>query len=177
MVDVCSTASVAAPTGRVPGIRGASSSPVHRALVLVLGDQHSGIVRLSKSSRQCSLPSLLTYSTRNRGACVRSFFLFFFACVSTSYAKYGSLDYIGSQPSGHGIDAKRRRRRREAGLQLAGHAALGGIPVGVPLYRPSGMIAGSHAWPTDVVSATSAYRAGEPSWSEMALATPGGKQW
>ena len=45
------------------------------------------------------------------------------------------------------------------------------------LYRPSGMVAGSHAWPSEVVSATSAYRAGEPSWSEMALATPGGKQW
>ena len=58
---------------------------------------------------------------------------------------------------------------------MAGHAVLGmGIPVGVPVYRPSGMIAGNHAWPTDVVSATSAYRSGEPAWSEMALATPGG---
>ena len=37
-VDVSSTASCAASTGRVPGLRGAlSSSPVHRALVLVLG--------------------------------------------------------------------------------------------------------------------------------------------
>eukprot|EP00964_Phaeocystis_antarctica_P015482 scaffold8560_cov66-Phaeocystis_antarctica.AAC.1 len=52
-----------------------------------------------------------------------------------------------------------------------------GEGVGVPLYRPSGMSAGSHAWPSDVVSATSAYRAGEPAWSEMALATPGGKLW
>ena len=50
-----------------------------------------------------------------------------------------------------------------------------GEGVGVPLYRPSGMSAGSHAWPSDVVSATSAYKAGEPAWSEMALATPGSK--
>ena len=47
LVDVCSTASCAAPTGRVPGIRGAfiiASTPC--SCVLVLGDQHGGIVRL-----------------------------------------------------------------------------------------------------------------------------------
>lgn len=61
-------------------------------------------------------------------------------------------------------------RLRRAGTQPNGQ--LGEV-AGVPLYRPSGMIAGSHAWPSDVVSATSAYSAGEPAWSEMALATPG----
>ena len=60
-VDVSFTASCAAPTGRVPGLRGASSSPVHRALVLVLGTNIAVLLDCSKSSRQCSLPSLLTY--------------------------------------------------------------------------------------------------------------------
>ena len=50
---------------RVPGLRGAfiiASTPCSFVLVLV-GDQHSGIVRLFEvSSRQCSLPaSFLTY--------------------------------------------------------------------------------------------------------------------
>ena len=36
-VDVSSAAGYAAPTGRVPGLGALSSSPVHRALVLVLG--------------------------------------------------------------------------------------------------------------------------------------------
>ena len=41
--------------------RGAlSSSPVHRALVLVLGTNIAVLLDCSKSSRQCSLPSLLT---------------------------------------------------------------------------------------------------------------------
>ena len=61
-VDVSFTASCAAPTGRVPGLRGASSSPVHRALVLVLGTNIAVLLDCSKSSRQCSLPYLLTYS-------------------------------------------------------------------------------------------------------------------
>ena len=52
--------SCAAPTGRVPGLRGASSSPVHRALVLVLGTDIAVLLDCSKSSRQCSLPYLLT---------------------------------------------------------------------------------------------------------------------
>jgi hypothetical protein len=57
------TASCAAPTGRVPGLRGAySSSPVHRALVLVLGTNIAVLLDCSKSSRQCSLPYLLTYA-------------------------------------------------------------------------------------------------------------------
>ena len=60
-VDVSFTASCAAPTGRVPGLRGASSSPVHRALVLVLGTNIAVLLDCSKSSRQCSLPYLLTY--------------------------------------------------------------------------------------------------------------------
>ena len=38
-----------------------SSSPVHRALVLVLGTNIAVLLDCSKSSRQCSLPSLLTY--------------------------------------------------------------------------------------------------------------------
>ena len=59
MVDVSFTASCAAPTGRVPGLRGASSSPVHRALVLVLGTNIAVLLDCSKSSRQCSLPYLL----------------------------------------------------------------------------------------------------------------------
>ena len=58
-VDVSFTASCAAPTGRVPGLRGASSSPVHRALVLVLGTNIAVLLDCSKSSRQCSLPYLL----------------------------------------------------------------------------------------------------------------------
>ena len=66
-VDVSSTANVAAPTGRVPGLRGAFiiARRQYTVLLLVLvlaGDQHSGIVLdCSKSSRQCSLPSFLTY--------------------------------------------------------------------------------------------------------------------
>ena len=36
-IDVSSTAHWAASTGRVPGLGGVSSSPVHRAFVLVLG--------------------------------------------------------------------------------------------------------------------------------------------
>ena len=59
-VDVSPTASCAAPTGRVPGLIGAlSSSPVHRALVLVLGTNIAVLLDCSKSSRQCSLPYLL----------------------------------------------------------------------------------------------------------------------
>ena len=38
-----------------------SSSPVHRALVLVLGTNIAVLSDCSKSSRQCSLPSFLTY--------------------------------------------------------------------------------------------------------------------
>ena len=88
-VDVSFTASCAAPTGRVPGLRGASSSPVHRALVLVLGTNIAVLLDCSKSSRQCSLPYLLTYyqyhartpvpfsqrysMRRSRGARARSF--------------------------------------------------------------------------------------------------------
>ena len=37
-----------------------SSSPVHRALVLVLGTNIAVLLDCSKSSRQCSLPYLLT---------------------------------------------------------------------------------------------------------------------
>ena len=40
-----------------------SSSPVHRALVLVLGTNIAVLLDCSKSSRQCSLPSLLTLLT------------------------------------------------------------------------------------------------------------------
>ena len=38
-----------------------SSSPVHRALVLILGTNIAVLLDCSKSSRQCSLPSFLTY--------------------------------------------------------------------------------------------------------------------
>ena len=38
-----------------------SSSPVHRALVLVLGTNIAVLLDCSKSSRQCSLPYFLTY--------------------------------------------------------------------------------------------------------------------
>ena len=41
-----------------------SSSPVHRALVLVLGTNIAVLLDCSKSSRQCSLPYLLTYLGR-----------------------------------------------------------------------------------------------------------------
>lgn len=85
-----------------------------------------------------------------------------------------ALAQTGSHPTGQstrGMLPKSSRLRR-AGTQPNGQLDCS---VGVALYRPSGMIAGSHAWPSDVVSATSAYRAGEPAWSEMALATPGGK--
>ena len=41
-----------------------SSSPVHRALVLVLGTNIAVLLDCSKSSRQCSLPYLLTYATQ-----------------------------------------------------------------------------------------------------------------
>ena len=68
-VDVSSTARVAAPSRRVESLRGLreqgrfhfSSSPVHRALVLVLGTNIAVLLDCSKSSRQCSLPSFLTY--------------------------------------------------------------------------------------------------------------------
>ena len=40
-----------------------SSSPVHRALVLVLGTNIAVLLDCSKSSRQCSLSYLLTYVT------------------------------------------------------------------------------------------------------------------
>ena len=61
-VDVSSTASVAAPTGRVPGLRGAFIIASTPCSCVGIGDQHSGIVRLFEvSSRQCSLPYFLTY--------------------------------------------------------------------------------------------------------------------
>ena len=60
-VDVSFTASCAAPTGRVPGLRGAFIIASTPCSCVGVGDQHSGIVRLSESSRQCSLPYLLTY--------------------------------------------------------------------------------------------------------------------
>ena len=87
-------------------------------------------------------------------------------------ARCFALAHTGSHPTGQstrGVTPKSSRLRR-AGTQPNGQ--LGEV-AGVPLYRPSGMIAGSHVWPSDVVSATSAYSAGEPAWSEMALATPG----
>ena len=59
-IDVSSTAHCAASTGRVPGLGGVSSSPVHRAFVLVLGTNIAVLLDCSKSSRQCSLPYLLT---------------------------------------------------------------------------------------------------------------------
>ena len=40
---------------------GVSSSPVHRAFVLVLGANIAVLLDCSKSSRQCSLSYLLTY--------------------------------------------------------------------------------------------------------------------
>ena len=60
-IDVSSTAHCAASTGRVPGLGGVSSSPVHRAFVLVLGANIAVLLDCSKSSRQCSLSYLLTY--------------------------------------------------------------------------------------------------------------------
>jgi hypothetical protein len=45
-VDVSSTASVAAPTGRVPGLRGAFIIASTPCSCVGIGDQHSGIVRL-----------------------------------------------------------------------------------------------------------------------------------
>ena len=45
-VDVSSTASVAAPTGRVPGLRGAFIIASTPCSCVGVGDQHSGIVRL-----------------------------------------------------------------------------------------------------------------------------------
>ena len=42
-----------------------SSSPVHLALVLVLGTNIVVLLDCSKSSRQCSLPSFLTYLLRS----------------------------------------------------------------------------------------------------------------
>ena len=61
LVDVSFTARCAAPTGRHESlVLGAlSSSPVHRALVLVLGTNIAVLLDCSKSSRQCSLPYLL----------------------------------------------------------------------------------------------------------------------
>ena len=43
-----------------------SSSPVHRALVLVLGTSIAVLLDCSKSSRQCSLSYLLTYLPKHR---------------------------------------------------------------------------------------------------------------
>ena len=63
-VDVSSTASYAAPTGRVPGLRGAFIIASTPCSCVGVGDQHSGIVVLLKSSRQCSLYYLLTYGQR-----------------------------------------------------------------------------------------------------------------
>ena len=64
-VDVSSTASVAAPTGRVPDLRGAFIIASTPCSCVGIGDQHSGIVRLFEVVyRQCSLPSLLTYLVR-----------------------------------------------------------------------------------------------------------------
>ena len=51
-VDVSSTASCAAPTGRVPGLRGAFIIASTPCSCVGCGVPHSGIVRLSKSSRQ-----------------------------------------------------------------------------------------------------------------------------
>ena len=45
-VDVSSTASCAAPTGRVPGLRGAFIIASTPCSCVGVGDQHSGIVRL-----------------------------------------------------------------------------------------------------------------------------------
>ena len=66
-VDVSSTAR-ALQRRRVESlVLGAlSSSPVHRALVLVLGTNIAVLLDCSKSSRQCSLPYLLTYGAHPR---------------------------------------------------------------------------------------------------------------
>ena len=64
-VNVSSTASCAASTGRVPGLRGAfiiASTPC--SLVLVLGTNIAVLLDCSKSSRQCSLSYLLTYEKK-----------------------------------------------------------------------------------------------------------------
>ena len=64
-VDVSFTACCAAPTGRVPGLRGAFIIASTPCSCVGIGDQHSGIVRLFEVVyRQCSLPSLLTYLVR-----------------------------------------------------------------------------------------------------------------
>ena len=60
-IDVSSTANCAASTGRVPGLGGVSSSPVHRAFVLVLGTNIAVLLDCSKSSRQCSLSFFFFY--------------------------------------------------------------------------------------------------------------------
>ena len=65
-IDVSSTANCAASTGRVPGLGGVSSSPVHRAFVLVLGTNIAVLLDCSKSSRQCSLSYLLTTYLRRQ---------------------------------------------------------------------------------------------------------------
>ena len=51
----CLTASYAAPTGRVPGLRGAFIIASTPCSCVGVGGQHSGIVVLLKSSRQCGL--------------------------------------------------------------------------------------------------------------------------
>ena len=49
-VDVSSTASVAAPTGRVPGLRGAFIIASTPCSCVGIGDQHSGMVRAAHAS-------------------------------------------------------------------------------------------------------------------------------
>ena len=68
-IDVSSTAHCAASTGRAPGLGGVSSSPVHRAFVLVLGTNIAVLLDCSKSSGQCSLSYLLTYLRTDKNLC------------------------------------------------------------------------------------------------------------
>ena len=63
-----STASCAAPTGRVPGLRGAFIiASTHRALVLVLGTNIAVLLGCSKSSRQCDVYYLRYLLTSREG--------------------------------------------------------------------------------------------------------------
>ena len=94
-VDVSSTASFAAPTGRVPVVLGAlSSSPVHRALVLVLGTNIAVLLDCSKSSRQCSLYYLLTYLPVVSVLCCSTHGLYPFILLMHSLASFSRISYF-----------------------------------------------------------------------------------
>ena len=71
-----------------------SSSPVHRALVLVLGTNIAVLLDCSKSSRQCSLYYLLTYLPVVSVLCCSTHGLYPFILLMHSLASFSRISYF-----------------------------------------------------------------------------------